>query len=310
LNPKHILITGASGLIGSQLTDLLLSKGYQVSHLGRRKKTDGPVASYVWDIDKKFIESGALEGIDTIINLAGAPVAEKPWTKKRKKIILESRTNSVNLIFQELKKRKTTVNTFISASAMGYYGMLNSDHLLTESDPPGTDFLANVTKQWEQEMDKIESIGLRVVKLRISVAFSAEGGALPTMAKPVKWLVGSPLGSGKQFVSWIHVEDLCRMFLAAVEHPNMKGPYNAASSRAVTNKELIKTIAKVLRRPLILPPVPGFVLRFLLGEMADLVLKGSKLSTEKIRQTGFEFEFNDLEKCIRNLLVERNTKFE
>ena len=180
---KKILITGASGLVGKRLTELLLQKGYQVSHLGRSKK-GGSVPSFLWDVEKEVIDSAALADVDTVIHLAGAGVADKRWTSKRKSEILESRTKSTALLFDALKREKHQITTFISASAVGYYGFGLSDEVFTEESKPGSDFLAQVTRQWEEEVDKITLLGIRVVKLRIGIVLSEKGGALAEMAKP------------------------------------------------------------------------------------------------------------------------------
>lgn len=275
LETKSVLITGASGLIGGRLTKLLLARGHSVSHLSRSKK-GGIVPTYAWDVDRSFIEPAALEGVGTIVHLAGAGIADKRWTPSRKKEILDSRIRSTALLREALQAHR--VEAIISASAMGYYGPGDGNRIFTETDLPGTDFLASVTNRWEQEVDKFQIPGLRVVKFRIGVVLSDRGGALPSMARPVKWMAGAALGTGNQFVSWIHLDDLCNMFIKAIEDSNMHGVYNAVSSVPVTNSNLTKAIAGVLSRPLLLPRVPSAVLRILLGEMADIVLKGSKLS--------------------------------
>jgi uncharacterized protein len=299
---KKILITGASGLVGKRLTELLLQKGYQVSHLGRSKKL-GSVPSFLWDVEKEFIESAALADVDTVIHLAGAGVADKRWTTNRKKEILESRTKSTALLFEELKREKHNVTTFISASAVGYYGFGLSDEVFTEEHKSGSDFLAQVTRQWEEQVDKITFLGIRVVKLRIGIVLSEKGGALAEMAKPIKFGVGAPLGSGKQYLTWIHLDDLCEMFSKAIDDQQMNGVYNAVGPEWVTNVDMTKSIASVLKRPLWLPPIPNFVMKIVLGEMADLVLNGSKTSAEKIQRAGFKFRFTNLDEAIKDLLL-------
>ncbi len=296
-----VLITGASGLVGTRLTELLLQKEYQVSHLGRSHKT-GAVPSYVWDVASHKIDPAALEGVDVIIHLAGAGVADQRWTNRRKQEILASRTDSTALLYEILKSGSHDVKTIISASAIGYYGFGLDDTLLTEESNPGDDFLSNVVVNWEKEVDRISSLGIRVVKIRIGIVLSDKGGALTEMARPVQWCVGAPLGTGKQIVSWIHLDDLCTMFIKAVEDLEMKGSYNGVAPHPVSNHEITKAIAKTLHRPLLLPPVPPFVLHALIGEMADIVVNGSKVSSEKIQKTGFKFQFEDLEGALKNLL--------
>jgi len=218
---KKILITGASGLIGSRLTELLLQKGYQVSHLGRSKKT-GSVPSFIWDVDKGVLDQQALEGVDTIIHLAGAGVADKRWTESRKKEILESRTKSSLLLYNTLANTNHTVKSVVSASAIGYYGFGFGEEVFTEVSQPGNDYLAQVVKEWEESVDKISSLNLRLVKLRIGIVLSDKGGALVEMAKPIRLGIGAALGTGKQYLSWIHLDDLCAMFIKAVEDEHYK----------------------------------------------------------------------------------------
>jgi uncharacterized protein len=301
---SNILITGASGLIGTQLTEMLLQKGHQVSHLGRNKKSNGKIKSFTWNVDQHQMDENALQGIDTIIHLTGAGVADKRWTENRKQEILISRTQSTQLLFDVLKKGNHQVTTFISASAIGYYGF-ESNEELTETSAPGRDYLAHVTKQWEDEVDKIQSLNIRVAKIRIGIVLSEKGGALKEMMLPIKLFVGAPLGSGNQFISWIHIDDLCAMFCKAVEDKNMHGVYNGVGTHPVTNRALTRAIARVLRRPLFLPPIPGFIMNIIIGEMADIVLGGSKVSSLKIQQAGFSFQFDTLDKALRDLLIKK-----
>lgn len=299
--PKNILITGASGLVGTRLTELLLQKVYQVSHLSR-SKSDGPIPAFTWNISNQEIEDGALGQTDAIIHLAGAGIADKRWTAARKKEILDSRVKSTELLYEALKGEKHQVKTFVSASAIGIYGFAGSEKVFDEDSEPANDFLADVVKQWEATVDKIESLGIRVVKIRIGILLSEQGGALREMMQPFKWGVGSPLGSGKQFLSWIHIDDVCQIFMKAIEDDRMQGVYNAVGPNPVTNKELTVSMAKALRKPLWLPNVPSFILKIVLGEMADLVLKGSKVSSDKVQKAGYEFVFPDLKKALEDLL--------
>lgn len=299
-----ILITGASGLIGKRLTEMLLEKGHEVRHLGRTKKQGAP-RTFRWDIQKRFIEKGAIENIDTIIHLAGAGIADKPWTDERKREIIESRTLSTRLLYLELKKGNHKVSSFISASAIGYYGFRDKENLLTEEDGPGNDFLAQVVKKWEDEVNEISALGIRLVKIRIGIVLSKDGGALPEIAKPVRFYVGAPLGTGKQNISWIHIDDLCALFVQAVEDNSLSGTYNGVGPYPVTNKQLTLAIAKTMGKPILLPFIPTFVLRLLLGEMANLVLYGCKVSSEKLKATGFKYKFDTLEAALANLLQKK-----
>ncbi len=300
--PKRVLITGGSGLIGSHLTRVLLAQGYEVVHIGRKERKDG-VPAFTWNIEQEYFDVRALSGVETIIHLAGAGIADKPWTKKRKQEIRESRTRSTALLYKTLKNNPHQVNAVICASAIGYYGFGGHDEVLDENSTPGSDFLAEVVKAWEAEADKIAELGLRVVKIRIGIVLSAGGGALKQISKPVRWGVGAPLGKGTQMMSWIHIEDLCQMFLFAIENESVQGVYNGVSPHPVSNRELTYAIAEAHGRKIWLPPVPEFVLRLLLGEMADLVLKGSLVSARKIMDAGFSFRFPEIRQAVKNLLT-------
>ncbi|MFM7431386.1 MAG: TIGR01777 family oxidoreductase [Flammeovirgaceae bacterium] len=298
---NKVLITGASGLVGSRLTELLLSKKMEVVHLGRTKR-NGSVPSFAWDVDKQQMDAKALAGVDTIAHLAGAGVADKRWTPTRKKEILDSRVQSTRLLYQILKEEKHSVKNIVSASAIGYYGFGLSDQLFTEERPPATDFLASVTTEWEKEVDAIRELEIRVVKIRIGIVLSNKGGALKEMARPIQFGVGAPLGTGQQVMSWIHIDDLCEMFYKAIQDRSLAGAYNGVAPNPVTNAELTKAIASILKKPLWLPNVPPFVLRLLVGEMADIVVNGSKVSAEKILDTRFKFQYSQIDDALRNLL--------
>jgi uncharacterized protein (TIGR01777 family) len=297
---KHILLTGGTGLLGSKLTKALLDKGYSVSHLSRKPGNDVRVHTYLWDVDKGEIDEHAVDGVDIIVHLAGANVSEGRWTDERKKEIIHSRVKSIGLIYQLLKNNPHTVTTVISASATGYYGD-RADELLTETSAPGTDFLANVCLQWEHAVDAGESLGLRVLKFRTGVVLDAAGGALAKMATPVKFGVGSPLGNGKQWVPWIHEEDVVGMYLYGIENGNLTGDYNMVAPNPVTNKQLTQAIAKQLHRPLWLPNVPAFALKLLLGEMGEIVLASTKASAQKIEGAGFKFKYPTLAWALKEI---------
>ena len=298
---KRILITGASGLIGTRLTELLLLQGHEVVHLGRSQRK-GYNPSFPWNVEKGTIDMRAMDSVDAIINLAGAGIADKRWTRARKKEILNSRVQSTGLLYDVLRKGNHQVKAFVSASAIGYYGPGDENELFTEASPAGIDFLAQVTKQWEEASEKINSPDIRVVKLRIGIVLSEKGGALKSMATPIKLGLGAALGTGKQYLSWIHLDDLCAAFIKAVEDNSMRGVYNAVAIQPVTNLELTRGIAKVLKRPLWLPAVPAFVLRLMLGEVSALVTTGSKVSSEKIRKAGLTLIFTELDSALRDLL--------
>ncbi len=298
---NQVLITGASGLIGSRLTEMLQQGGVPVAHLGRTK-TSGHVPSFVWDVSRGKIDEDALRRADVIIHLAGAGVADRRWSAARKKEILDSRLQSTQLLYHALERQKYQAKVLVAASAIGYYGFGMSDHEFSESDSPGKDFLADVTRQWEAAVDEIEKLGIRVVKIRIGIVLSNRGGALAEMAKPVKFCVGAPLGTGRQQVSWIHIDDLCGMFLMAARDEQMRGAYNGVAPNPVSNRMLTRAIALALKKPLWLPPVPPFVLKLLVGEMAEMLINGSNVSAAKILSTGFEFKFPAIEEALKDLL--------
>jgi uncharacterized protein (TIGR01777 family) len=297
---KNVLITGGSGLIGRHLTALLQKNGYVVSHLGRTKRTSG-VKSFVWDPARGTIEPEAIYNIGAIIHLAGAGIADVRWTSKRKREILDSRRQSTRLLSDTLQKEQYGVSTFISASGISYYGLDETKAPFTERDPPADDFMARVTIAWEHDADVLVQQGIRVVKLRTGVVLSGEGGALKKLETPIKLFLGAPLGTGEQYVNWIHIDDLCSIYLKAIVDTSMHGAYNAVSPNPVTNKELTRELASALRKPLWLPPVPAFAVRLLAGEVAELVLKGGRISSGKIESTGFNFRFKTVHSAIQSL---------
>ena len=300
--PKSVLITGGTGLVGARLTELLKENGYQVRYLSRSSGSKNGVQAYAWDVDKQTIDKSAFDEITHIIHLAGAGVADEKWTAKRKKEILESRTKSTQLIYETLKSINHHVETFISASAIGYYGWDTGGVWVKEGSRFGDDFLATVTKAWEEKVDLFEELKIRTAKLRIGIVFSGKGAALKELARPVKFGLGAALGKGDQYMSWIHVDDLCNMFIHAIENKEVHGVYNAVGPNPETNKHITKEIGKVLKRPIWLPNVPGFVLKLMLGQRAAMILGGSRVSSEKIESTGFKFRFPNLIDALKDLL--------
>ncbi|MFC3416266.1 TIGR01777 family oxidoreductase [Algoriphagus hitonicola] len=292
---ENILITGGSGLIGTKITQLLEAKGYAVAWLSRSTQDQ---KSFIWDIKKQEIDAEAMEWADAVIHLAGAGVADKRWTPERKQAILQSRTQSTALLYRAIEKAEKKPLTFISASAVGYYGFNTGAKLVDESTPAGNDFLAQVVTAWEDEVKNIETLGLRTVMLRIGIVLDAEGGALGEMLKPP---VAAPLGSGDQWMSWIHISDLARMFVYALEKTTLQGIYNAVGPNPATNQQLTKEAAKAKGKPYLGIGVPGFMLRLILGEMAAMVLGGNRVSNQKIQKAGFEYESESLPEALRDL---------
>lgn len=295
-----ILITGGTGLVGTRLTQMLVDKGYTVTHLSRTHSNNEQVKTYIWDIGSHMVEDEALQTADYIIHLAGAGIADERWTKERKKVILESRTKSATLLIDRLKELKLQPKAFVSSSAIGYYGD-RQHHILNEDDAPGNGFLSEVCVAWEAAVKPVEALGTRLVMLRTGVVLSAQGGALKEMEKPVKFHLGTYLGSGNQYYSWIHIDDLCRMYIAAIENETMRGPYNAAAPNPVRNKILTKAIADALDINAIMLPAPTPALKLALGEMAATVLDSTRVSSNKIEETGFTFEFAEVEKALEDV---------
>lgn len=298
----NILITGGTGLVGSVLVKNILDKGHNVRLLTRKKKGRDRVEEYEWDIPGCRIESKVFDNLDAVIHLAGEGVAEKKWSPAQKKKIISSRVESAQLLFDSISKLDKKPSVIVSASGVGYYGIDTGDKLLYEEDPKGDGFLAEVVDQWESGVDKFEKLGMRTVKLRIGVVLAAGGGALSKMVTPIKFGMGSPLGKGTQQMSWIHIDDLCSLMLEAVENANFKGVYNSVSSNPATNKEFTKSIGNVLNKPIFMPNVPEFVLKLLLGEMSAIVTGGNKVSNEKIKSTGFDFRYENLEETLTQIL--------
>lgn len=301
-NLNKVLITGGSGLIGKRLTELLIKKGYEVAHLGRSKKNNNGVHSFTWDIKQQKMEVESIRDVQTIVHLAGAGIADKRWNKERKQEILQSRIESSRLLKSTLAMGGHHVKNFIAASAIGYYGFEHGEKVFKETDAAGKDFSAQVTTAWEKENDNLTDLGLRTVKIRIGIVLSDQGGALEKLATPIKLMAGAPLGTGDQYLSWIHIDDVCNIFIKAIEDTSMQGVYNAVAPVPVTNKEMTKAIAKTLNKPLVLPPVPGFVIKMIVGQMAEIVLNGARVSSKKIEHTGFHFQYETLESALINLL--------
>lgn len=300
---QNVLLTGGSGFIGSYLTNLLIGAGYTVSVLSRNKKENTDTVSYYkWDPNKNYIDENAVLNADFVIHLAGEGIVEKRWTKKRKKAILESRVKPIDLIFSVLEKNDKKLNAFISASAIGIYGAVTSHTICTEETPPADDFLGTTCQIWEKASDKIEALGIRTVKIRTGIVLGKNEGFLKKVAPSFKSGFGAALGTGKQYLPWIHIEDLCQMYCKAVTDDQMHGPYNAAVTDNTTNARFSRLLASLYGYAIWLPKIPSFVLKVALGEMSEAVLKGQRVSSEKIQRIGFEFQFTDLEKALISCL--------
>lgn len=297
---NNILITGGAGALGKRLSKHLLGKGYHVSVLSRVPGTDNNIKTFLWDVNKGTIDEHCIDGIDTVIHLAGAGIADKRWTDERKREIIDSRTKSIGLIYELMKKRANKITTVISASGIGYYSD-RGDELLTETSAATHDFISQCCVDWEAAVDEGEKLGLRILKFRTGVVLDKDAGALPMLALPVKLLVGSPIGNGKQWIPWIHWQDVIDMYLFGIEHKNLEGVYNMVAPNPVTNAQMIKAVARQLHKPVWAPNVPGFLLKLLLGEMSSLVLGSTKVSAQKIESAGFSFQYPEVAGALKQI---------
>ena len=301
---KNVLITGGTGFIGKYLTRLLIANGYSVSIFSRSLKQNTDDISYFrWDIANRFIEEEAILKADYIIHLAGEGIADQRWTAKRKEAIVQSREKSIQLIYDVLKKHNKKLDAFVSASGVGIYGAVNGSEICTENTLAVNDFLGSTCQKWEAAADTIASLGIRTVKIRTGLVLGKDEGFLKKLIPIFKMKLGSALGSGKQYMPWIHIDDLCSIYLEAIKNPKMSGAYNAAINDNTNNEIFSKTLAKIYGYSLWLPKVPAFLIQMVLGEMALIVLKGRRVSSDKIEKTGFQFRFNTLELALEDCIV-------
>jgi uncharacterized protein (TIGR01777 family) len=288
-----VLVTGSTGLVGTALVKLLKAGNYTVKQLTTRREKAVQEGYYFWNPTTGEIDPEALSDIQSIIHLAGSSIGEGRWTTKRKKEILESRTLSTQLLYKELTARNIRLQSFISASATGYYGGKTSETIYDEYSPAGTDFLAKVCVEWEKAADLFQQTGIRTVKLRTGVVLAPQAPALAKMLLPIKLGVGSPLGNGRQYMPWIHLDDLCAMYLRALTDETMTGAWNAVAPSHLTNRQLMKALSDKLKKPFFFPPVPAFLLKLVLGEMAILITDGSRVVPRRFNAAGFEYQHPD-----------------
>ena len=294
---EKVLITGGSGLIGRRLSFLLKSRGYEVRILSRSNNPKNNYKTFVWNVSEQYINDSAFEGLNHIIHLAGAGIADKRWSEKRKKEIIASRVASTNLLYNSVKRLKTPLNSFISASATGYYGAVTSETIFEEKDKPAKDFLGKVCSLWEDSIFQFNEIKIRTVALRTGIVLSKDGGALKKMKTPVI----TALGNGKQYMPWIHIDDLCELYIKAIEDEQFKGAFNAVSPEHISNLSFSKKISKIFNYPFLALGAPSLILQIVFGEMSTIILNGSRISANKIKQAGFKFKFENLEKALKNL---------
>ena len=302
---ETILLAGGTGLIGKRLSLLLQQKGYEVVHLSRKQNLQATYPAYQWDLDKGIIDEEAIRKADCVINLAGAGIADKRWTKSRKQVIMDSRVKGTELLqkyFLTVKAPKV----MISSAAIGYYGE-RGQNLIQENSGAGTNgFLVESCMAWENAIDALNlAITSRSVVIRVGIVLSTLGGAFEKMLLPFKVRTGSYFGDGSAIYSWIHIDDICGIFIAAIENESMSGVYNGVAPKPVSNKTLTEATGKALGTTNLILPAPSFALRLAMGEMADVVLTSANVSAQKIMESGYEFQFSEIEGAARDLLERR-----
>jgi len=298
---KRVLISGASGLVGSAIIPFVRSQGYQISRLIRSSVSHHAEDTIHWDIEKKEISYQALEGHDTIIHLAGTNIANRRWTDSYKKIILNSRVESTALLVQAIRQLRQPPKNFFCASAVGYYGPYQFDIKVNEDSPAGDDFLATVCQKWEEATRPAAERGVRVIYLRFGMVLSPHGGALTKMLPIFKLGLGGQLGNGKQMMSWIALNEIPKIITFLMDHPQISGAVNCVAPQAVSNKEFTQILGEVLHRPTFLP-APALALRLLLGEMAEtLLLSGANVIPQKLLNTGYQFDYPELKSTLKIL---------
>lgn len=301
----NILITGGTGLIGKALSERLLSDGHHVRVLSRTANANSNIPAFFWDVEKQQIDIKALEGIDHIVHLAGEAIADKRWSDKRKKEVIDSRVKSMELITRAVKKTNIKLKSFVGASATGIYGMVTSDKIFSETDQGQNDFLSHTCKVWESSYDEISKLSDRTTIVRISVVLSKNGGALKRLLPLFKMGLGSAVGNGKQYMPWIHIDDLVSVLHHALFNSSFNGVYNAVAPEHINSDEFSKALANALHKPFFAPNVPGFVLKIIFGQMANVLLEGSRVSDEKLKSTDFSFKYPTLKTAFSQIVTRK-----
>lgn len=304
IKKMRVLITGATGLVGNELMTLLEKNGIEIHYLSTSKSkiiSGTKAKGFYWNLQNATIDESCLEGVDTIIHLAGATVSKR-WTAACKQEIIESRVLSTRLLFNAVKNHPNQVKQIVSASAIGIYPDSLTAFYTEDDKAVDNSFLGQVVFKWEESVDAFKRLNIKVCKIRIGLVLSNKGGALLEMVKPVKLGFGSPFGTGKQMQSWIHVTDLAAIFVFASQN-QLEGVYNAVAPHPVSNTELTKAIAKAVKKPLFMPNIPRFAMRMILGEMHELLFSSQKVSAQKIQQAGFQFQYSTVDKALENLLT-------
>lgn len=297
---KTILIAGGTGFVGQQLIAFLADKGYTLNVL-TRKPSANPSATirfFQWDIERQYIDPKAFEEVEILINLTGANIGEKRWTKKRKQEIIDSRVQSIALLYRYISENKGNIKTVISSSAVGYYGAATTDKTLVETSESGNDFLASVCRKWEDVALKFTDLGIRTVILRKGVVLGKEGGMTQKLKPLTQWGINVSLGSGKQYLPWIDIRDLMEWYHYIICNPEIHGVYNTVATQHITMNDFSKSLLKSFGKKSFLPNAPAFVIRWLFGEMSVMLLEGSKVSNEKLKNTGFSFAYDTIEQSL------------
>ena len=295
-----ILITGATGLVGTDLVKKLRERNHDVNILVRRKT--GAQNEFIWNQKKGEIDESAFDGIESIIHLAGASVGKK-WTENYKKELYSSRIDTAHLLFKTCKKLNLKLKSFIIASGINYYGTYTSDKILTETDSvQHQDFLSQLSVAWENSADEFQSVADRIVWLRTAVVLSNKGGSFPLLKKLTDFNFGSAIGSGKQWMNWIHLEDLVNMYILSVENSAISGKYNAVADEIPTNKEFMQKLAKSSNKFFLPINAPAFAVKLVMGEMSEIILEGTRASNLKIKNAGFEFKYKTLNQAFEDLV--------
>jgi len=297
---KTILVAGATGFIGKYLTYYLLQKGYRVNALTRseKKSTTTNLFYYKWNIDKWEIDKNAFENVETIINLTGVNIGEKRWTKERKREILDSRVKSINLLYENVKFNDITLKLFISSSAVGYYGAINSSNLYTELSPNGKDFLASVCKEWESAACQFKELSERTIILRKGVIIGKDGGIYKKIAPIAKLGINTAIGTGQQFLPWIEITDLLRLYGFIILNDKIDGIYNAVATEQITMNKFSDVLLESFDKKSCLPNIPKIFVKLLVGKMSVMFLKGLRVSNQKLINSEFIFTYDTISKAL------------
>ena len=296
---RRVVITGGTGLVGMHLSVLLKKENYDVVHLSRSRKPGERFRSYRWEPETGYCDKDAFKDGDTIIHLAGANIGEKRWTERRKRTIIDSRTETARLIYNASVASEIRPDAFITASGKDIYGTGISEKIYQETDPPGTDFMAETCRLWEAAADPFEAAGVRVVKIRTALVLAGEGSAISKLMAPASAGLIIRLGPGRQYFPWIHIDDLCNVYLKTVSDNTMSGPFNASAPDHVTHDMLMSAIARHRHLPVFLPHVPQWLLHLILGEMSVVLTTGSRISPDRLIRSGFEFRYPDIDQALR-----------